>query len=202
MKDHEGNIYKTIQVGSQTWMAENLKVVTYLNGDSIVNVTNNATWAGMGVGAYSYNNNNPSNNCPYGKLYNWYAVNDSRKICPSGWHVPSDLEWNTLISVLDGAYNPTIIGAQSAVAATKMKSTGVKFWVSPNSGANNESGFSALPGGYRKTDGVFASLRTEGYWWTSSTFDNDNAIRRGVSNFLFRDNSNKRIGFSVRCIKD
>jgi uncharacterized protein (TIGR02145 family) len=202
MKDQEGNIYKTIQVGSQTWMAENLKAVTYLNGDSIVNITNNATWAGMGIGAYSYNNNNASNNCPYGKLYNWFAVNDNRKLCPSGWHVPSDLEWNSLISVLDGSFNPTAIGIQSTLAGNKMKSTGIQFWVSPNSGANNESGFSALPGGYRKADGIYASLRTEGYWWTSSAFDNDNALRRGISNFLFRDSANKKIGFSVRCVKD
>jgi uncharacterized protein (TIGR02145 family) len=202
MKDHEGNIYKTIQIGSQIWMAENLKVATYLNGDSIEYVTNNATWAGMGNGAYSYNNNNLSNNCPFGKLYNWYAVNDSRKICPTDWHVPSDLEWNILISVLDGSYNPSALGVQSTVAGNKMKSTGTKFWASPNSGADNESGFSALPGGYRKSDGGFASLRTEGYWWTSSAIDNDNALRRGISNSLFRNSANKKLGFSVRCLKD
>ncbi len=194
MKDHEGNIYKTIQIGSQTWMAENLKVVTYLNGDSIVNVTNNATWAGMGVGAYSYNNNNPSNNCPYGKLYNWYAVNDSRKICPSGWHVPSDQEWTILTDHLGGVEK----------ASSKLKSK--SGWFEEGHDGNNSSGFSALPGGNRYHGlGTFNLLGHWGYWWSSSEFNINDAWYRGMdcsNSVVLRYLDYKEDGFSVRCLKD
>ena len=144
MTDQEGNVYRTIQIGNQLWMAENLKTTKYRNLDPIPNVTDNTAWNSLTTGAWCYLGNNSSNDCPYGKLYNWYAANDTRQICPSGWHIPTSSDINILVSYLGGA----------SIAGGKMKSTGSDYWQSPNIGATNESGFSALSGGYR-IDGSF-----------------------------------------------
>jgi uncharacterized protein (TIGR02145 family) len=135
--DIDGNIYHTVTIGTQVWMVENLKTTKYRNGDPIPNVTGNA-WAALTTGAYCwYNNDAATYKATYGALYNWYAVADSRNIAPTGWHVPTDAEWTTLTTFLGG----------ESVAGGKLKETGTNHWTSPNTGATNETGFTALPGG-------------------------------------------------------
>lgn len=135
--DYDGNVYQTVLIGDQCWMMENLKVTHYRNGDPIPHVTDGVTWGNLTSGAYCNYNNDEGNVATYGRLYNWYAVDDSRNIAPAGWHVPSDAEWQTLVDYLGG----------DAVAGGKMKEAGTTHWASPNTGATNESGFTALPGG-------------------------------------------------------
>jgi uncharacterized protein (TIGR02145 family) len=195
MTDQQGNVYRTIVIGTQEWMAENLKTTIYRNGDAIANVTDNSQWANLTTGAWCYYNNNSQYNCPYGKMYNWYAVADSRNVCPTGWHVPTDAEWTTLTSFLGG----------EAVAGGKLKSTGLQYWVSPNQDATNESGFSGLPGGNRYNVGTFFPIGNNGYWWSSTEVSTGNAWCRYVDsnyNSVTRANINKRPGFSVRCLRD
>jgi uncharacterized protein (TIGR02145 family) len=198
MTDQDGNVYKTIQVGNQTWMAENLRARRYRNGEVIPLVTNNATWSNLFMGATCwYNNDSAAYNCPYGKLYNWYAVADSREVCPTGWHVPTFAEVETLRSTLGGFL----------IAKGKMKSSGFQYWLSPNTAADNLSGWSGLPGGKRK-DGSFESIRNFGYWW-SSTENSASEGREGKMHYLTYDDSaqfanseKKATGLSVRCVKD
>lgn len=144
--DIEGNVYLTIKIGDQLWMAENLKVSRYRNGDNIPNVPDTSEWVNLTTGAWVYYNNDSSNDETYGKLYNWYAVDDNRGLCPTGWHVPSEEEWTTLTIFLIGRN----------VGGTMKSTTG---WNSPNTGATNESGFSGLPGGNRNSDGDFNNIR-------------------------------------------
>jgi uncharacterized protein (TIGR02145 family) len=200
MTDQQGNVYKTIVIGTQEWMAENLKTTIYRNGDAIANVTGNNQWYFLTTGAWCSYNNNSQYDCPYGKLYNWYAVADPRNVCPTGWHVPTDAEWTTLTSFLGG----------EAVAGGKLKSTGLQYWVSPNQDATNESGFSGLPGGYRYIFGTFNYFGYYGSWWSSTEIDTGTAWYRLL---LFNDGSVysteassygnfKHRGFSVRCLRD
>jgi len=142
MTDIDGNVYETVTIGTQVWMAENLKVTHYRNGNTILHIIDWFSWFTL-TGAYCEYDNDVNNVAVYGRLYNWYAVNDSRYIAPVGWHVPSDAEWLTLVDYLGG----------DTVADGKMKEIGTTHWVSPNTGATNESGFSALPGGYRDYGG-------------------------------------------------
>lgn len=196
MTDQQGNVYKTIVIGTQEWMAENLKVSHYRNGNPIPLITNSSIWAQLNTGATCwYNNDSVTYNCPYGKLYNWYAVADQRNVCPTGWHVPSDAEWTTLTTFLGG----------ELVAGGKMKSTGTQYWTSPNSDADNSSGFSGLPGGLRYFAGALDDIGYNGYWWSSSQFNGNSAWYRGLYYGLStvgRTNFNKLSGFSVRCLKD
>ena len=193
----------TIVIGTQQWMRENLDVVTYQNGDIIPQVSDQSAWEGLTTGAWCYFNNDPAYGAIYGKLYNWYAVNDSRGLAPKGWHIPSDAEW-TILGTKLGGYNS---------AGGKMKSTGTTLWTTPNAKATNESGFVGLPGGFRdpsnldfmyagKKDNIFAS---GGYWWTATEFDPNSAYFRSVwyaHGDLYRVEMNKRNGYSVRCIRD
>jgi uncharacterized protein (TIGR02145 family) len=200
MTDQQGNVYKTIVIGTQEWMAENLKTTIYRNGDAITNVTDNTQWSGLTTGAWCSYNNDSQYDCPYGKLYNWYAVADPRNVCPIGWHVPTDDEWTTLTSFLGG----------EPVAGGKLKSTGLQYWFSPNQDATNESGFSGLPGAYRSyaTGGFpseFVFYTFDGYWWSSSESSAPNVWIR----YLYHDSANavryelnKQNGFSVRCLRD
>ncbi|MDT3740724.1 MAG: fibrobacter succinogenes major paralogous domain-containing protein [Candidatus Kapabacteria bacterium] len=190
------NTCTEIQIGSQIWMCRNLDVDHYRNGDSIPQVTNPTQWANLKTGAWCYYNNDPANGAVYGKLYNWYAVNDPRGLAPAGWHVPSDAEWATLISYLGG----------DIVAGGKMKETGTMHWLSPNEGATNSSSFTALPGGCRVvSSGGFFSLRYGGFWWSASEYDEANAWVSyldyyNTNNVSYYDD--KVFGFSVRCVKD
>ena len=195
MIDIDGNQYDVITIGNQIWMKENLKVSKYRNGESIPTGLDNSAWENTNMGAYAiYNNVNID---IYGKLYNWYAVTDSRGLCPSGWHLPSDREWTTLTNYLRG----------ESVAGGKMKSSGTTYWIDPNTAATNESGFSALPGGFRKFNGDFSSIRDLAFFWSATEFDKYDAWARQLSNgsgdvgrrgFNF----DKSVGASVRCISN
>jgi uncharacterized protein (TIGR02145 family) len=199
MTDQQGNVYRTIVIGSQEWMAENLKTSIYRNGDPIANVTSITQWAGLPTGAWCHYNNESQNDCPYGKLYNWYTAVDARNVCPNGWHVPTNEEWNTLLSSLDPLYNPNLFGIQSAIAGSKLKSTGILHWSNPNQDATNESGFSSLPGGGRDDSGPFYSINGLGAWWNTDSYARFlNANNGEVS----RDFSSASSGFSIRCLKD
>jgi uncharacterized protein (TIGR02145 family) len=199
MIDQQGNTYKTIVIGAQEWMAENLKTSIYRNGDAIANVTDN-NWSGLITGAWCYYNNDSQYDCPYGKLYNWYAVDDSRNLCPTGWHVPTDAEWTTLTDFLGGL----------GVAGGKLKSTGLQYWISPNQFvATNESGFSGLPGGYLdfsfNNNRVFAAVGRLGCWWSSTEKSTTGAWFLDLiysSGGASRSYGPKRAGFSVRCLRD
>jgi uncharacterized protein (TIGR02145 family) len=187
-------------------MAENLRSTTYANGDPIPNVTDNTAWTQLTTGAWAHYDNNASYENPYGKLYNWYAVSDPRNVCPTNWHVPTDAEWNTLVGYLDPTYDPNAYGSQSVTAGGKMKSTGTQYWIAPNTGATNESGFSGLPGGNRYNGGgYFGDLGDFGFWWSAS----ESGAGDAWSRFLFlsaadvqRSGYGKRNGFSVRCLRD
>jgi uncharacterized protein (TIGR02145 family) len=161
MTDQEGNVYKTIVIGTQEWMAENLKTSIYRNGEAI-----DITGTSFTTGAWSLNNDSQYD-CPYGKLYNWYAVVDSRNVCPTGWNVPTDEEWTTLTDYLGGQSDENY----NFFAGGKMKSTGFQYWLNPNTEANNESGFSGLPAGIRIFDGTFSSFGNNGFWWSTSELD-------------------------------
>ena len=204
--DIDNNSYKTIQVGTQTWMAENLRVTRYSNGVAISNVVDNTQWANNISGAWCYNNHDQSNNIPFGKLYNWYAAVNSNNICPTGWHVPTDGDWNILIQHLDLSYIPFTNDVQSSIAGGKMKSTGLTYWIEPNQGANNLSGLSALPNGDRIEAGQFvASPGQLSYWWSSSQSSSTTAVNRVLiysNGNMNRFSANMARGLAIRCIKD
>ncbi len=208
--DTDGNIYRTVQIGNQTWMAENLKTSHYRNGDEIMNVTDSNEWQNLGqnqTGAWAYYNNRDANEI-YGKLYNWYAVNDNRGLCPAGWRVATDNDWQQLERHLGmTASDARATGWRGAEANVggKLKAVEIEFWRGSNVGASNESGFTALPGGYRFTSGTFSYLNFFGYWWTATESDANNAWRRLLFNSresVNRMNYDKRYGFSVRCVEN
>jgi uncharacterized protein (TIGR02145 family) len=203
--DIEGNIYNTVTIGTQTWMAENLKTTKYNDGTAIPNVTVDATWAALTTGAYSDYSNTPANSTTYGRLYNWYAVdnnaatkmasNGGKNVCPTSWHIPTDAEWTTLTTYLGG----------ESIAGGKLKETGTTHWLSPNMGATNETGFSALPGGFRNDLGACYNIGTYVLWWSSTEYSNTSAGYRLInydSASVISGSFNKRSGFSVRCIRD
>ena len=191
-----GYTYTSIVLGNgQEWMAENLRTTTYANGDPIPNVTDANQWGNLMTGAWAHYNNDSQYENPYGKLYNWYTVNDPRNVCPTGWHVPTDAEWTVLSDYLGG----------STVAGGKMKSTGTQYWSSPNTDATNESGFSGLPGGYRLLDGSFYYIGTLGYWWCSSEDGTGIAWYRFLRYYdggVYRYSNFEKHGYSVRCLRD
>jgi uncharacterized protein (TIGR02145 family) len=203
-----GYTYPSVVLGNgQEWMAENLRTTKYRNGDPIPNVTDGNQWGGLSTGAWAHYDNKASYENPYGKLYNWYAVADPRNVCPTGWHVPTDGEWNTLVGYLDPAYDPGAIGSQSGTAGGKMKSTGTQYWFAPNVGTTNESGFSGLPGGGRfDGDGYFYGLGAYGTWWSASESGAEDAWYRSMDYYVAEVGRNyfdfKRDGFSVRCLRD
>jgi uncharacterized protein (TIGR02145 family) len=193
--DADGNLYKTVKIGTQWWMAENLRTTRYNDSTSILLITDSATWGTLTTPAYCWYNNNPGTyKKSYGALYNWFAVNTG-KLAPKGWHVPAETEWNILIGYLGG----------NLVAGGKMKESGTLHWESPNTGADNSSGFSALPGGARLSFGWYVSLGRYGFWWSVNdsiggcTADRPLAYQ---SPEIWYDYSPKVHGYSVRCVKD
>jgi uncharacterized protein (TIGR02145 family) len=194
--DIDGNTYQTVKIGNQVWMAENLKVTHCRNGEAIPNVTDGTAWAALSTGAYcNYDNDALCGGDIYGRLYNWYAVNDGRNIAPAGWHVPTDAEWQTLVDYLGG----------DAVAGGKMKETGTKHWQSPNTGATNESGFSGLPGGYRSYDGTYSHVGYLAVFWSSTenySYDAWTRLLHYDYSEVARNLYYKYYGFSVRCVRD
>lgn len=195
LTDIDGNVYKTVKIGKQVWMVENLKVTHYQNGDAIPNVTDSTNWAALITGAWCNYDNDVSNGKKYGKLYNWYSVEDTRNLAPKGWHIPTDGEWTILTDFLGG----------KDAAGGKLKQVGILDWEKPNEGATNETGFKGLPGGNRGEDGEFISIGSSGLWWSSSEADSNYAGFRLVINtgkFVLRYKFKKSIGLSVRCLKD
>jgi uncharacterized protein (TIGR02145 family) len=195
--DIDGNVYNTIKINNQIWMAENLKTKKYNNGDLIgTTIPPNSDISNEPSPKYEWAyDGNESNMTIYGLLYTWYSVNDDRKLCPTGWHVPTDTEWKILTEFLGG----------DSIAGGKLKQTGTTYYFAPNLGATNESGFTALPSGLRYATGVFYSLGDGPIWWTSTEFDNNNAIFRslGYSGIAIRrDYFPKNNGMAIRCIKD
>ena len=182
-------------IGNQIWMAENLNVDKFRNGDPIPHAKTAEEWYRAGENgepAWCYYDNDPSNGDRYGKLYNWYAVNDPRGLAPEGWKIPSDEDWSRLTDFLGG----------ETVAGTKMKST--DFGAESGNGAN-ESGFSGLPGGCRLDGGTFGNVGIYGYWWSSTEDGTDDAWARDLGYYyddFYRDNDDKADGFSVRCLRD
>jgi uncharacterized protein (TIGR02145 family) len=193
--DIDGNVYPTVTIGSQVWMARNLKVMHYRNGDSIANIIADTAWSNLITGAYCNYNNDTAYATTYGRMYNWYAVKDNRNIAPAGWHVPTDAEWQTLIDYLGG----------SDVAGGKLKEAGFEHWITPNTGATNESGFSALPGGMRSASGAYGYIRVDGHFWSSTEFDAGLAWYRPMhagSTIVTRNYGSVNFGFSVRCVRN
>jgi len=202
--DQEGNTYPTVVIGTQEWMGTNLRTTTYRNGNPIALIGNDAAgdtaWSSANSGAYAVYDTIGTGYAfdlnRFGYLYNWFSVNDSRRLCPSGWHVPTDTEWTTLADHLGG----------QDIAGGLMKESGISNWDSPNTNATNESGFTALPGGSRELDGSYFVEGVSGNWWSSTvSTDSSFAWHRYLFytvEFLGRFEQHKRSGYSVRCLRD
>ena len=192
--DSDDNEYQVISIGNQCWTKENLRSTKYADGSDIPNVTDNTAWTGLINGAWCNYDNSADSGAIYGKLYNWYTVADPRKVCPTGWHVPTEAEWTVLTDYLGGVF----------VAGGKMKDT--IGWSATNIAATNESGFSGLPGGYRYSFlGGFYNVGTLGGWWSSTESSETRALTRILYNIDGSANSyvyDKPNGFSVRCLRD
>lgn len=201
LADVDGNTYKTISIGTQIWMAENLKTTKYNDKSSIPLVTDNSAWANLTTSGYCwFNNDETTHKNVYGALFNWYSIN-TRKLCPSGWHVPVKREW-------------MILAAYINENGGKLKETGVTHWFDPNAGATNESGFTALPGGFRSREGAFFSIKQAGFWWSASectecdafpewNFIDAEDFSLGAESYGYgNQHDNMSFGYSVRCIKN
>lgn len=196
VNDIDGNLYHTVTIGSQVWIVENLKVTQYNDGTPIPLVTVGANWGTLTTPAYCwYNNSYATYGAVYGALYNWYAINTG-KLCPPGWHVPTSAEWAVLTDYLGG----------ESEAGGKLKEIETTHWASPNNGATNETGFTALPGGSRYNNGAFQlNVTFNGLWWSSTEYSASNATYLSMSynnNIAWSNGNYKEAGFSVRCIKD
>lgn len=204
--DIDGNVYSTITLGTQVWMVENLKTTRYRDGTPINNITDNTAWANATTDAYCDYDNNPANSAEYGRLFNLFAMKDVRQIAPAGWHVPNLGEWITLLNYLGGA----------GVAGGRMKEAGFAHWLSPNTGADNSSGFTALGGGGRNVfsiNGNFAGLQSRANLWSSSSSYNANSTTINIVFLNFNSSSysmtfggtglyGATFGCSIRCVKD
>jgi uncharacterized protein (TIGR02145 family) len=195
IKDIDGNKYKVVTIGDQVWMKENLKTTRFNDGTPIPLVAENDLWKSLTTPGFCwYNNDSTANKNLYGALYNWYTVN-SNKICPSGWHVPTDQEWTTLADNLGG----------HDTAGGKLKESGLEHWKRPNTSGSDLVGFTALPAGYRSVEGIFNLIGASGYWWTSTMYNDEHVIfydLRYKFGILYKYRSEKYCGFSLRCLKD
>ena len=193
--DIDGNVYSTVTIGTQEWMAENLKTIRFNDGTPIPLVTDNTAWSNLSTPGYCWSDNDTTNKSTYGALYNWYAVNTG-KLCPKGWHIPTDAEWTILTDYLGGL----------KVAGGNLKST--TSWVGIDLvNASNSSGFSALPGDSRNLDGTFNNVGSHGYWWSASESESDSHgawMRRlnYCSSSVYCNSYPKMYGLSVRCVKN
>lgn len=210
--DLDGNVYPTVTIGTQVWMAENLKVTHYANGDNIAYVRADTDWYNLNTGALSYYSHDTLNRNVYGNLYNGFAVLDSRNVCPEGWHVPTDDEWvlleRTICSsatcTLDFPYASLNSGWQGTDEGGKLKETGTLHWNSPNTGATNSSGMTVLPGGYRYWDGLFYTIGDYTILWTATEDSSQvNMWFRGILNNrsdVYKGYGDKKNGMSIRCV--
>lgn len=192
--DYDGNNYKTVTFGNQVWFAENLSVTHYRNGDIIPQVKDDDVWESLTTGAWCYYENDSANVKTFGRLYNWYAVNDPRGLAPEGWHVSTEADWAGLVKYY----------GDETTAGGRLKAKTV--WKQPNIGVSVENDFLGLPGGYRLEDGNFTGLKELGGFWTSTPFNFKGAWNRfldyesaAVTRYFF---DNKKHGLSVRCVKD
>jgi uncharacterized protein (TIGR02145 family) len=189
--DIDSNVYKTILIGHQTWMAENLKAIRYNDSTAIPFIPKESDWSDLSTPGYCWYNND---SVVYGAIYNWHAISINN-LCPAGWHVPTDAEWTTLMTFLGG----------ENIAGGKIKETSITHWLTNNSGTTNETGFTALPGGYRNYSGTYSNIKRYGYWWSSTESSSVDAVCRSMLysfTSVDRSNSSKKSGFSVRCLKD
>jgi len=195
VQDQDRERYKIVTIGTQVWMKENLRTTKYNDGTSIPLITDGKTWKELSTPAYCwYDDDAASQKGTYGALYNWYTVNTG-KLCPKGWHVPSDAEWATLTTFLGG----------ESVAGGKLKEAGTAHWIKPNKGSTNETAFTSLPGGYRHFDGTYYYVGGNGYWWSSSENTTEEAWGETMSYgnaYVYRSFGLKKNGFSVRCLQD
>jgi len=193
--DVDGNTYKTIKIGTQIWMKENLKTKRFIDGTEIPLVTDSISWGKLATPGYCwYNNDEAGYKDPYGALYNGYAVSDSN-LCPAGWHIPSTEEWQVLIT----------FSGDSITGGGSLKESGTDHWFAPNKGADNSSGFTALAAGIRYLEGPYASVLYYTSIWSSTETGNDNQWYIGLyygDAKVIMNNRSKKYGFSVRCIKD
>ena len=207
--DYDGNSYETVIIGNQLWMSENLKVTHYNNGDEIPNITNNGDWGSYDEGQYGVYNNNPTNANIYGNLYNWAVVDDSRGVCPVGWHVPSDDEIKTLEMFLGmSEFDANSTGYRGTNEGSKL-SGNAELWNSGDLEQNSEfgtSGFTGLPAGYRDNSfGIYYDMGSLGSFWSSTVYDSDDAWYRllySPNSEVLRYSNYKRYGFSIRCLRD
>jgi uncharacterized protein (TIGR02145 family) len=193
--DIDGNLYETAIYDGKVWMVNNLKVKKYNNGDAIPNVSDKTEWSNLLSGAFAAYNNENNNATSYGMLYNWYAIADTRGICPSGWHVATDSEWISLADFFGG----------KAVAGGKLKTTGTTQWFAPNKGGSNESKFNAIPGGARSSNGNFGSIGAYGFYWTATSLSLQFAYYHYLdfsTTIIERSDNDKKLGLSVRCVRN
>jgi uncharacterized protein (TIGR02145 family) len=207
MTGNDSKIYRTVRIGNQWWMAENLRETKYRNGNQIPNITDSSTWAGLSSGARCSYHNNESNVSVYGCLYNQYAVQNRWNIAPAGWHVPTDEEWKTLEKYLGMSQSEVDdYGWRGTNEGGKLKETGTSHWQSPKTGATNESGFSGLPGGCRHSGvGSFDYLGTNAYFWSATQLDACCAWGRSLVYFysiIQRSSYEGHHGLSVRLVRD
>lgn len=191
--DVDGNVYRTVKIGNQVWMMENLRTTHYRDGTIIQNVTGNSDWAMQSNGAYCNYNNNLELGKVYGFLYNWYAVNSTRQLAPQGWHIPTSAEWLILYNYIGG----------DRYSGGKIQESGTSHWVS-DTGASNITQFSGLPAGRRNANGTYEGIAYDGNWWTGTTTPNGAAwyYNLYVKGYIEIAESIKSLGYSVRCIKD
>ena len=212
LTDYDGNNYCTVTIGEQEWMASSLRVEHYQNGDEIPTGHSDSEWIGLSTGAYEHSDNNPGNSVLYGNLYNWYAVGDERNIAPEGWHIPTDEDWMDLEMYLGLSQEEAMTyGWRGTNEGGKLKSVGTLdegngLWITPNVGATNESGFTSLPAGYRNDYyGFFRFIGEFSYYWTSTSYIQTHAWLRKLENInsgIKRMYDDKRLGFSIRCVRD
>jgi uncharacterized protein (TIGR02145 family) len=195
VEDIDGNTYRTVLIDSRVWMAENLRTTRFANGDTIAYVVDDGQWKVLKSPALSTYDNDSSLAHRFGHLYNWWAASDIRNICPRGWHIPTESEWQQLFDHLGGIDE----------AGAKMKATGTSLWCKPNEGATNSSGFAALPGGLKSSAGNYSSIGTYGCWWSST----ENGLYNAMGVYVPHDYADagleprhKRDGLSCRCVQD
>lgn len=199
VKDTSGNVYRTVIIGGMEWMAENLRTTKYSNGDDILNITNSTDWSMLSNGAWVSYMDNDSFDIPYGKLYNWFAIEDGRGVCPEGWSVPTSADYDSLVVTAGG----------NAVAGANLKDVGPVHWSEANVGATNSTGFSAVSNGIRLADGQFLTFtKNTARLWENEEFEPNtdfactfsmSASQNAVNSSTCED---KNVGFAIRCVKD